>query len=172
RDFYARRYGAAVSALVVAGDVDTAEATKLLDAQLGAWRGAASPADAPAAAPARRPPLYVGDRGRGPPSPVPVGGSGRPRADPRACALEVVATALGGTFSSRLVHRLREELGYTYEVRAVGSYHRGTRLVYVDTAVFTPRTVAAIREIARILADVRQRGLAPDELKAAQQNLV
>lgn len=172
RDFYARRYGAASSALVVAGDVDADAVARLLDAELGAWRGAAAAADVPVATPARGGRLLVVERAGAPQSHVLVGGLGIPRSDPRAFALEVVATALGGTFSSRLVHRLREELGYTYEVRAVASYHRGTGLVFVDTAVFTPRTVAAIREIVRILADVRQRGLTAEELKAAQQNLM
>jgi predicted Zn-dependent peptidase len=172
REFHARHYDASSSALLVAGDVDAAAVMKMLDAELGAWRGAPPGADLSGGAPVRRGRLYVVDRGGAPQSHVLLGGVGIARSDPRAFALEVVANALGGTFSSRLIHRLREELGYTYDARLVGAYHRGTGLVVVDTSVVTPRTAAAIREIVRILADVRQRGLTADELKAAQQNLM
>jgi zinc protease len=172
RAFYRAHYGASSSGLVVAGDVDAAAVAKALDAELGAWRGSAEPAAVPATAPPRGARLYVVDRPGAPQSHVLLGALGIPRVDPRTFALEVMATALGGTFTSRLIHRLREELGYTYDVRAVAAYHRGTGLVFVDTSVFTPRTVAAIREIQRILGDVRRRGLTADELKAARQNLM
>src|SRR5262249_14961399 len=148
----------------------------LLDDALGKWRGApprkARP-DAPARATALlRSRLILVDRAGAEQSNLLIGAVGLPRRNERSFPLAVLTTALGGTFSSRLEHRLREELGYTYGISAVAAYLRSTGFVAIESAVFTPVTGAALAEIRRILEDVARTALAPAELAAAQQNLV
>jgi len=80
--------------------------------------------------------------------------------DPRAAALSLAVTALGGIFSSRLVAVIREQQGYCYRVRTtrevtVHSAGVTTRLnLSMDTA--TDNTAAALvalrNELARFVA--------------------
>ena len=100
-----------------------------------------------------------------------LGGQGLRRDDPRAFAFDVLLNILGGTFTSRLSHRLREQLGYTYGIGAESSYLRTSGTWGIDTAVFTPRTGAALREIFRILAELGRRPVGSDELAASKRNL-
>jgi len=172
RAFYLKWYGAGAAGIVVAGDVVPADIKQLLDAQLGGWRKSPGGGDTGRAGAPSKARVLVVNRPDAEQSSLLVGGAGIPRGDGRAYALEVLANALGGTLSSRLMHRLREELGYTYGVRAVASYHKAAGLFFVDTSVVTPKTAESIREIVRIFDDVRRNGLTPDELVAAKHNLV
>ena len=58
----------------------------------------------------------------------------------------VMAGLLGGTFSSRLNQRLREELGYTYGARAAFDPRRSAGPFSARAAVQTEVTADAIRE--------------------------
>ena len=172
RAFYQEWYGAGAAGVVVAGDVTPSDIKQLLDAQLGSWRKSPGGGDTGRAGSPSKARVLVVNRPDAEQSSLLVGGPGIPRADARAYALEVLANALGGTLSSRLMHRLREELGYTYGVRAVAAYHKAAGLFFVDTSVVTPKTADSIREIVRIFDDVRRNGLTAVELAAAKHNLV
>lgn len=94
------------------------------------------------------------------------------RSDARAAALEVAVSLLGGTFGSRLTHRLREELGLTYGVSAVAGYERATGIVAIETALFTPRAAEGLGEVLRLVADLGKTPVPAPELSAAEANLV
>ena len=111
--------------LVVAGDVDP----KALQAKLDASSAHGSP---PARRSRRKPVvnararstkrLLVADRKDAAQSDVRIGLVGLDRKDPRYYEFEVLATTLGGSFTSRLNNRLREQLGITYGARAGQDY--------------------------------------------------
>jgi zinc protease len=176
RTFYSARWSPDRMIVIAVGDVDPDELRADLDAALGPWHPTPARARPDPAAPRTVPVLggrlVVVDRVGAGQSNVLIGAVGLPRRNERSFRLEVLATALGGTFTSRLSHRLREELGYTYGAAAAAGYLRATGVVAIETAVFTPVTGAAIAEIRRIVADLGGAPLAPEELAAAQQNLV
>src|SRR5262249_10917606 len=89
-----------------------------------------------------------------------------------AAALEVAVSLLGGTFGSRLTHRLREELGLTYGVSAVAGYERATGVVAIETALFTPRAAEGLGEVLKMVADLGKTPVPAEELAAVQANLV
>jgi predicted Zn-dependent peptidase len=90
------------------------------------------------------------------------------RAHPDYVPLTLVATVLGGAFTSRLNHLIREVRGYTYGIR--GSYAMTRRFgrfevaAGVQTAVTVPAITDTLGEIARTQLD----GVTEDELAVAR----
>ena len=90
------------------------------------------------------------------------------RAHPDYVPMTLAATVLGGAFTSRLNHLMREVKGYTYGIRAdFGQSRRFGRFVVsagVQTAVTAPALVDTIGEIAR----TRPTGVTEEELEVAR----
>lgn len=90
------------------------------------------------------------------------------RAHPDYVPMTLAGTVLGGAFTSRLNHLLREVRGYTYGVRAdFGLSRRFGRFVVsaaVQTAVTAPALVDAVAEITRTETE----GVTEDELAVAR----
>jgi zinc protease len=174
RAFYARHYARDRLIVVVAGDARPAEAKQLIERALAGW---SAKGEAPAAVPvarkvASRSRLLVIDRPGAEQANVVIGGLGTTRADERSYPLDVLLNVLGGTFTSRLNHRLREQLGYTYGAFGYPTYHRHTGAVLISTALSTPRAADGMREILAMVAAMARTPLSQAELAAAQQNIV
>ncbi|MGH7689967.1 MAG: M16 family metallopeptidase, partial [Gemmatimonadaceae bacterium] len=91
--------------------------------------------------------------------------------DPRRHALVLVSMLMGGGMSSRLVQRVREDLGLAYAVYTFQSLHEmaGVHGVYVGTSPETaPRALDAIQVELRRLAD---EGLPAAELAMGKDQL-
>jgi predicted Zn-dependent peptidase len=90
------------------------------------------------------------------------------RAHPDYVPMTLGGTVLGGAFTSRLNHLIREVRGYTYGIRAdFGLSRRFGRLVVsagVQTAVTAPALVDAVGEIAR----TQHEGVTEPELAVAR----
>ena len=90
------------------------------------------------------------------------------RSHPDYVPMTLGAIVLGGAFTSRLNHLLREVRGYTYGIRSeYGLSRRFGRFVTsagVQTAVTAPALVDAVGEIARTQAD----GVTEPELAVAR----
>ncbi|GAB2935651.1 pitrilysin family protein [Micromonospora polyrhachis] len=90
------------------------------------------------------------------------------RAHPDHVPMVLAGTVLGGAFTSRLNHLIREVRGYTYGIRAdFGSSRRFGRFTVssgVQTGVTTPALVDAVGEITRTQAD----GVTEAELAVAR----
>lgn len=174
RGFYRAHWAPERMVVVAAGDVDLDELRATLDAAFGTWKpkGAAPVWPKPRAAPAGASRLLVVDRPDAEQANVLVGAIGLSRSDARAAALEVAVSLLGGTFGSRLTHRLREELGLTYGVNAVAGYERATGIVAIETALFTPRAAEGLGEVLRLVADLGKTPVPAAELTAVEANLV
>lgn len=179
RAFYRERWVTSRLLVVVAGDVAPAEAKRHLDRALAGWKQgtagwAVSSASGVEPAPAPRPParLLVVDRRDAEQANVIVGAAGIRRTDPDAYALEVLLNLLGGTYTSRLNHRLREELGYTYGIGAQAAFYRDAGTITFESALATPKTPDGMRELLRIVGETTAAEIPAGELAASQQNLV
>ena len=82
--------------------------------------------------------------------------------DPKAVPADLAGIVMGGTFTSRLNAKLREEKGYTYGAGCgfVGGYY-GNHLS-VRTNVQTPSTIEAIKDL-RMVLDTAKTGFSQDE---------
>lgn len=172
--FYKAHWNPAAMTLIVVGDFDPKALRTKLDAGLGAWKptGAKRPAR-PVVKTAkidRR--LIVADRKDAAQSDVRIGLVGLSRKDPRYYKYEVLANALGGSFTSRLNNRLREQLGITYGARAGADYRVVSSPFVIGTAIVSAETGTGLAETFKILDDVAAKDIPADELEKAKQNLI
>ena len=100
-----------------------------------------------------------------------LGLGGLPQADPDRHALLVLSNLLGGTMSSRLFQKVREERGLAYSVFASVNAHAdcGFQSVYVATAPGNARLVLDL--IAAELRDLKSRPVERRELEDSRENL-
>ena len=100
-----------------------------------------------------------------------IGGQGFAFLDDKRYALLVLSTLLGGSMSSRLFQRIREELGLAYAVYAYADAARDTGLFGTYVAVKPKNTGLAIKEIFREFDKIRRGELSAEELNDTKEHL-
>lgn len=85
--------------------------------------------------------------------------------------IAVFNSICGGSSSSRLFQRIREELGLAYSVGSSSTPYLKEGLFEIDAAVSPANEEAAIREIVRELCRLRRDGVTPDELSRAKEQI-
>jgi zinc protease len=173
--FYKSAWRPDRAVLVVAGDITRDEVMQAISRELGAWTaptkagktaGAKAAPGAPAAtpAPAWKPPrLVLVDRPGAPQAAISVAREGLAASDPRLALLELVNSALGGSFTSRLNQNLREDHGWTYGAASSFSETRQPGNFRARAAVVTEATGPALKEMLGELAKMADSGLTQDE---------
>ncbi|MEU7591221.1 pitrilysin family protein [Micromonospora sp. NPDC049230] len=155
--------------LIVAGDLDRIDLDALAAAAFAGTGGGPAERGGPVEVPLRtgRRVILV-DRPGAVQSTLRLGHPSPHRAHPDHVAMTLAGTVLGGAFTSRLNHLLREVHGYTYGVRGdFASSRRFGRFGVssgVQTAVTVPALVEAVGEISRTQAG----GVTEDELEVAR----
>ena len=168
-DFHARLYVPNNTVIAVAGDVTAAEVRALFGKAFEDW--AARPVAAPSLPPVASPPTRVVRRldRELTQANIVVGHVGYPRRSPDHYALSVLNYILGGGgFTSRLVHSIREERGWAYDVHSRFSpgLEAGPFAVTLQTKNETAGN--AVREVLAQLRRIRQDGITAEELRDAQ----
>ncbi|MER7169377.1 pitrilysin family protein [Micromonospora sp. NPDC000207] len=155
--------------LVVAGDLDRIDLDTLASVAFAGTAGGAVERGAPIEVqvrPGRR--IILVDRPGSVQSTLRLGHPAPHRAHPDHVPMTLAGTVLGGAFTSRLNHLIREVRGYTYGIRGdFGSSRRFGRFAVssgVQTAVTAPALVEAVGEITRTQAG----GVTEDELEVAR----
>jgi zinc protease len=159
------------AALVVAGDITMSELRTLAEKSFGSWeRGApVRPAlTAPATTPAR---VVIVDRPGAPQTQLRVVSIGAARSSPDFRALQVMNTALGGLFSSRINMNLREAHGYTYGASSGFAFRKAPGPFQVAGGIRTDVTAPAVSEIFKEIQGIIDAPIGPDELKRAKDSL-
>jgi zinc protease len=172
--FYKDRWNPAAMTLIVVGDFDPKALRAKLDAGLGAWKpvGAKKPGK-PVVKPLKLTKrLMLADRKEAAQSDVRIGLVGIDRKDKRFYPFEVLTSTLGGGFTSRLVQRLREQMGITYGARAGMDYRLARGPFTIGTAIVTPETGKGLAEIVKILDDLATNDVPTEELEKSKQNLI
>jgi len=168
--FWKRSYVPQNAVLAIAGDVNLAQAKELAAKYFGNWSGAATSTKAPAtpAMPAKS--IAIMDKPGAPQTALAVVSLGTSRDTPDYVPLEVMNTALGGLFSSRINMNLREEHGYTYGAQSFFQYRRGVGPFFAGGAVRTDVTAPATQELFKELTRIREEELKPEELQKAKDS--
>lgn len=165
--FYAAHYRPDKATLVVVGDVTRGEVEQLVTTTFGKWKAPAKTAEAMPEATLRsdRPKLVLVDRPDAPQSVIAVVRDGVAASDPKAPLLDLVNTALGGSFTSRLNQDLREEHGWSYGAgsRFVETRSKGAFLAVAS--VMTEVTGQALQAMVGDLDKMATGGLTPEELQ-------
>ena len=170
--FVAANYGPSQATLVVAGDIEPAEALALAELSFGGWSREAGPAPQPrvsARGPGRS--VHLVHRPGSVQSEIRVGHVGVARSVEDYFPLVVLNLTLGGSFSSRLNLNLRERNGFTYGVRSSFATRRGPGPFVVSTSVENAVTGAATEEIFREIEGIVEVGPTGEEVAAATSYL-
>lgn len=166
--FYAQHYRPDRATLVVAGDATRAEVEALLAARLADWKRPKTPLPqrvTPTPPLANRPKLVLVDRPDAPQSVITYAAPGVRAAEPDAPLLELVNTALGGSFTSRLNQNLREDHHWTYGASSSFVETRGQGPFVAQAAVFVDSTVPALKELLAEITKMRDGGLTEEEFE-------
>jgi predicted Zn-dependent peptidase len=173
--FYDSFYRPNNAVVIVVGDVSVDEIVPKLEVALGAWAAKPIPAgsrDVPTRPAAKPIAVYLVDKPNAAQSEIRVGQPGAPRATPDYYALQLLNTALGGQFTSRINLNLRERHGFTYGARSSFAFRRGPGPFVATAPVFTAKTDSALAEVMKELKDVRgPRPLSAEEVAFARNSL-
>ena len=174
-DYYQREFTPAAATLVVVGLVPFDRVEEEIKRQWSAWRGGgpASPPYAGVPAQLCPPGLYLLDRPELTQSEIRMGYLGLPRSHPDYFPLRLVNYILGeGGFSSRLMTRIRSDLGLTYGIRSSFQFRRAPGPFLVSTFTPAQHTAQVVQEVKAVIEEVRRRGVTPQELAEAQSYFV
>lgn len=170
-EFYRSGYIPGNSALIVAGDITESELRALAEKYFGNWSGTGHTPQKPATAPqpARR--IVIVEKPDSSQTVLRIGHVGVARSNPDYAALDVMNTALGGLFSSRINQNLREKHGYTYGASSAFIFKRGAGPFLVYTSVRADVTAPAVAEAFREIERIRNGEIAPEELATAKDSI-
>ncbi|MFG1653557.1 M16 family metallopeptidase [Micromonospora sp. NPDC049275] len=155
--------------LIVAGDLDRIDLDALAGAAFAGTGGGPAERGGPIEVPLRAERrIILVDRPGSVQSTLRLGHPSPHRAHPDHVPMTLAGTVLGGAFTSRLNHLIREVHGYTYGIRGeFASSRRFGRFAVssgVQTAVTAPALVEAVGEITR----TQTGGVTEDELAVAR----
>ena len=170
--FHRARYAPGQGTLVVVGDVTREELDGLLAAAFQGWSGQgvdAVPPPPPSRAPRRA--IYLVDKPGAAQSEIRVGRLAVSRDTDAYFPLSVANTILGGSFTSRLNTRLREDKGYSYGAGSYFDMRRAPGPFEASSAVATPVTDSSVVEFVRELERMGSEEVPSAELDRARNYL-
>jgi zinc protease len=155
--------------LLVAGDLDSLDLRALGEAAFAGTSGEPLAVDGPLGVPVRaQRRVILVDRPGSVQSSLRIGHRAPERATPDYVPMTLAATVLGGAFTSRLNHLIREVKGYTYGIRGAYAMTRRFGRFEVTSGVQTAVTVPAITDTIGEIARTQLEGVTEDELQVAR----
>lgn len=167
RAFWQARYRPDNAALVVAGDLTEAELRALVEPLFGGWQGqgvAPVQQPLPPARPVAARTVLV-DKPGAPQTALAVVAPGPFAGAPDTAPIKVMNAALGGLFTSRINHQLREVKGYSYGVFSGYGMGRERGQFSIQGSVRTDVTGAALADMWKEIAAMRAQPMGAAELK-------
>lgn len=175
QEFYRREFAPGESTLVVVGMVPFARMVQEAEKSWAAWKkgGPASPPYTQAPEGLCSPGLYLLDRPDLTQSEIRIGHLGLARSHPDFFPLRLVNYILGeGGFSSRLMTRIRSDLGCTYGIRSTFHFRRAPGPFVISTFTPAAQTALVVQEIKAVVQEIREAGITEQELAEAQSYYV
>lgn len=159
--------------LSVSGDFEPSTILMLLAERFGAWRPRALP-------PSRLPPfpregprtVITVDMPDSTQSQLALATRTIPATSPDALALSTANVALGGMFTSRLNHQLREVRGWTYGMASGVGFNKRTGVFQVRGSVVAAHTVDSLKDIEAELARYSGGDITDAELSEAKEGIL
>ena len=161
-------YVPANAALVLTGDLTSAEARALAEKYFGSWQGATTRHEPPPVNAKTSRAIYLVDKPGAAQTFLMVAGLGVPRSTPDYVPLEVMNNILGGLYSSRINTNLREEHGYTYGCFSFFLYRRGQGLFAAGGGMRSDATAPAVEEMLKEIERIRSAPPTAEELKLSK----
>lgn len=176
RSFYRQWVRPDNATLLVVGDTTLSELKPLLEKHLGSWKAPSEPRPSKkltTVALPTQPQLVLLNKTGAEQTLIFAAHLAPPRNDPDDLAMQVVSTALGGNFVSRLNMNLREQKRWSYGARTAISPAKAQRPFFASAPVQTDKTIDSLREVRRELEElIGKRVLSDDEVTFARDSLV
>jgi zinc protease len=170
--FYRSNYNSGSTTVIVAGDISSENANKLVIEAFRKWpSGSSQHQTLSGKARRNRKSTHIVNKPDAPQSELRVGHVGLPRKHPDFFPTLVMNAVLGGLFGSRINLNLREAHGYTYGASSFYDWRRGPGPFVVSTAVESEVTAAALREILTEIDRIRGEKISAEELSLARDYL-
>ena len=154
RKFHKSMITPSAALIVLVGDMPPAKMVAAVEKALGGWTGSRRVGKTPKPGPVAVGPIRVVHNPGAVQTNMRFGGFGVNRTSPDFPALTLALVILGGGFTSRLNHNLREDKGYTYGAQAGMSHNLAATQVTigadVQTAVTAPAFVETMYELGRM----------------------
>jgi len=99
------------------------------------------------------------------------GGLGCSRSDDDRYPLSLLTNVLGGTMSSRLFQKVREDEGLAYSIFANNVQYKDTGLIFVYSASSNRNVSKILRLVEGEINDIRKNGVSSSELERARENI-
>lgn len=173
-DFYRRYYFPANIMLALYGDFQADEMRARLEKLFDSWNYSQPPVPAfPKYAGKPEPGIYIADRNDVTQTFFEIGHIGGILNDKHYPALQVAANILGGGFTSRLIGRVRTQLGYAYSIGAGwGAGYTSPGLFEISGSTKLKSTVETIQAVEQELAKMRAGEVTADELTTAKDTVL
>jgi len=173
-DFYRRYYFPANIMLAVYGDFSSADMRARIEKLFGDWNYKQPPVPPfPEFKSKPAPGVFVAEKPDVTQTFFEIGHLGGLLRDKDFPALEVAADILGSGFTSRLVRRVRTELGYAYSIGANwGAGFLTPGLFTISGSTKSQSTVETIQTIEEELRKLRAREVTDEELKTAKDTVL
>ncbi len=155
--------------IFVVGDTTLAEVTKLLNANLGAWKAPATPKsvkDFNIAIPKPQPRIILVNRPKSPQSVILAGKVLDAKGTDSLEILRAANEVFGGSFLSRINTNLRETKGWSYGVRSGISADKDRLVMTISAPVQADRTGDSIKELrSELTTYLGDKGVTDEELE-------
>lgn len=169
REFYLAHYNAQCGFAVLSGDFGDEEQQRVVRILEGLPSGSAPEREIPEPQPTQRVEQSVEDAVQ---SCIKIGLPLFSRNHPDFVAMQVVATALGGYFGSRLMQNLREEHGYTYGAYAAMINLDRSGYFVMSADVAREHTEAATAEMMHEVERLCTEEMSEEELELVRKTIV
>jgi zinc protease len=171
RRFYQQEFSPRAATLAIVGRIPFPQVVEEVQRLWSGWEGG-GPVSPPYTGPPEKtcpPGIYLLDRPELAQSEIRMGFLGLPRSHPDFFPLRLVNYILGGGgFSSRLMTRIRSELGLTYGIRSQFYFRRAPGPFLVSTFTPAANTARVVQEITAVIRKVKEEGVTAQELEEAQ----
>ncbi len=168
--FYQRCYTPANAFIVIVGAVEFDDAIRQMEQHFGAWRGdVVLPPTFPAERAWEGREVLLVDKPRAPQAEIRVGHSAPMRSTPDYFPLLVLNTMLGGSFTSRLNLRLREEMGVTYGAGSKFNLRLQGGLFWAGSAVDSNAAAESVAVVFDEMRRLQQEPIDATEMQRAAQ---
>jgi zinc protease len=173
-DFYHRYYFPANIIFEVYGDFSASDMQAKLEQSLGGWKYAQPPVPAfPKVEAKAEPGVYLAAKTDVTQTFFNIGELGGEYRDKDYPALEVAAQILGGGFSSRLLRRIRTELGWAYNIGASWDANYDHPGVFrISGSTQSLHTVDTLKTVREELEKFRSVEVTDEELKTAKDTVL
>ncbi|PMB29055.1 peptidase M16, partial [Fischerella thermalis CCMEE 5319] len=171
----AKHYRPDAMVLALVGDFDPQQVRSLIEAEFGNWQvsGQAPKLEYPVVSVpdkiVRVNPVLPGKAQ----AVTYMGNTGINRRDPRYYAALVLNQILGGdTLSSRLGAEIRDRQGLTYGIYSTFQVGKNVGIFLIEMQTAPEDATRAINSTRRLLEEIHQQGVTPEELETAKRTLI